>query len=207
MSKVSEKGASRGQKKQDRREKIRQAAWELFLEEGYEGATTRAVAERAGIAAGTLFLYAKDKQDLLFLVMHDRLVAAVEEAFDTLPRRGPLLERWMHLFHRIFRMYSEHPALGAAFVRSLPGASGPNAERVNALTFSFLHRLAALVRDAQEQGEVAPDVLPMQAASNVFSLYFGALLAWLSGMLPLELALEKHLRPALALQIRGLRAG
>jgi hypothetical protein len=78
---------------------------------------------------------------------------------------------------------------------------------VNALTFSFLHRLAALVRDAQEQGEVAPDVLPMQAASNVFSLYFGALLAWLSGMLPLELALEKHLRPALALQIRGLRAG
>jgi hypothetical protein len=102
-------------------------------------------------------------------------------------------------------MYGEHPALGAAFVRLLPGATGPNAERVNALTFAFLHRVGALVREAQEQGEVAPDLLPLQVATSVFSLYFGSLMAWLAGMMPLELALEEHLRPALALQIRGLR--
>jgi AcrR family transcriptional regulator len=205
MSKVSAPGQTRGQQKQDKRERIRRAAWELFLERGYEETTTRAVAERAKIASGTLFLYASDKQDLLFLVMHDRLSEAVEEAFDTLPRRAPLLERWMHLFRRIFRMYGEHPALGAAFVRLLPGATGPNAERVNALTFAFLHRVGALVREAQEQGEVAPDLLPLQVATSVFSLYFGSLMAWLAGMMPLELALEEHLRPALALQIRGLR--
>lgn len=204
MSKVSTPGRTRGQQKQDKRERIRQAAWELFLERGYEETTTRAVAERAKIASGTLFLYAGDKQDLLFLVMHDRLSEAVEEAFDTLPRRAPLLEKWMHLFGRIFRMYGEHPALGSAFVRLLPGATGPNAERVNALTFAFLHRVGALVREAQEQGEVARDLLPLQVATSVFSLYFGSLLAWLAGMMPLELALEEHLRPALALQIRGL---
>lgn len=205
MSKVSAPGRTRGQQKQDKRERIRRAAWELFLERGYEETTTRAVAERAKIASGTLFLYASDKQDLLFLVMHDRLSEAVEEAFDTLPRRAPLLERWMHLFGRIFRMYGEHPALGAAFVRLLPGATGPNAERVNALTFAFLHRVGALVREAQEQGEVARELLPLQVATSVFSLYFGSLMAWLAGMMPLELALEEHLRPALALQIRGLR--
>jgi AcrR family transcriptional regulator len=205
MSKVSAPGRTRGQQKQDKRERIRRAAWELFLERGYEETTTRAVAERAKIASGTLFLYASDKQDLLFLIMHDRLSEAVEEAFDTLPRRAPLLEKWMHLFGRIFRMYGEHPALGAAFVRLLPGATGPNAERVNALTFAFLHRVGALVREAQEQGEVARDLLPLQVATSVFSLYFGSLMAWLAGMMPLELALEEHLRPALALQIRGLR--
>jgi hypothetical protein len=45
----------------------------------------------------------------------------------------------------------------------------------------------------------------LQVATSVFSLYFGSLMAWLAGMMPLELALEEHLRPALALQIRGLR--
>lgn len=205
MTKISKKGVTRGEKKQDKRERIRQAAWELFNEVGYEEATTRAVAERAGVASGTLFLYASDKRDLLFLVMHDRLAEAVEDGFDTLPDKAPLLDRWMHLFRRIFAMYAEHPELSAAFVRLLPGAEGANVARVNALTFAFLHRLAGLVHEAQQRGEVAADVLPLQAASNVFSLYFGSLLAWLSGMLPLDLALSQHLLPALALQIRGLR--
>jgi AcrR family transcriptional regulator len=205
MTTISKKGASRGEKRQDKRERIRRAAWGLFREVGYEKTTTRAVAERAGVASGTLFLYASDKRDLLFLVMHDRLAAAVEGGVDTLPDRAPLLDRWMHLFRGIFAMYAEHPELSADFVRLLPGAEGPNVARVNALTFAFLHRLATLVREAQERGEVAADVLPLQAASNVFSLYFGALMAWLSGMLPLDLALAQHLQPALALQIRGLR--
>lgn len=204
MSKVSTRG-SRADKKQDKRERIKHAAWALFCEKGYEETTTRAVAERARVATGTLFLYARDKRDLLFLVMHDRLAQAVDEAFEALPRKSPLLDQWMHIFARIFAMYGEQPALGAAFVRLLPGAEGPGADKVNALTFAFVHRLATLTHEAQERGEVAAEVPPLLAASNVFSLYFGALLAWLSGMASLEVALREHLRGALALQIRGLR--
>ena len=59
------------------REQIRLAAWELFTTHGFEKTTTQAIARRAGVAAGTVFLHASDKADLLFLVMHDRLADVV----------------------------------------------------------------------------------------------------------------------------------
>lgn len=216
MSKVSPRGATQAVKaapsagrralsKLDKRERIQAAAFELFTTQGYEATTTKAVAAQAEVAAGTLFLYASDKADLLCLVMHDRLAATVDAAFASLPARAPLLEQWMHIFGGIFAMYAEHPGLTAAFVRHFPGSTGPSGQKVNGLTFSFLLRIAELVRDKQQAGEISREIEPLSAAANVFSLYFGALMSWLSGMCTLEAALSPGLERALALQIRGLR--
>jgi hypothetical protein len=128
----------------------------------------------------------------------------VNRAFETLPD-APLLERFMHLFRAVFAMYGEHPKMGAAFVRTLPGASGPNAQRTNTLTFGFLHRLGLLVTEAQARGEVARDLVPGACAQNVFGLYFMALLGWLAGHFTLETALDPMLRSSLELQFRGFR--
>src|SRR5689334_19117939 len=99
----------RHERKQDTRERIRAAAFELFTTVGFDETTTKAVAAKAGVASGTIFVHAEDKTDLLCLVMHDRLVAAVEGQQKTLPRDGPLLEQLLHLFRGPFRMYGEHP--------------------------------------------------------------------------------------------------
>jgi TetR/AcrR family transcriptional regulator, cholesterol catabolism regulator len=101
-------------------------------------------------------------------------------------------------------MYAEMPDLAKPFVASLPGASGPNAQRVTALTFAFLHRVAQLVLDAQGRGEVAKDVDPLVAAQNAFAAYFLALLNWISGFATPDTMVDPVLKNALALQIRGL---
>lgn len=185
------------------RELIRKAAFELFSTAGYEETTTSAVAQRAGVAAGTVFVHASDKVDLLSMVMHDLLDEVVAERFATLPD-GPLLERFLHVFRGVFAMYGKHPKMGAAFVRNLPGARGPNSDRVNTLTFGFFHRLGQLISEAQMTGEVAKDLNPILGAQNVFALYFMTLMTWLSGHSPIE-ALEPLLRASLELQIRGFR--
>lgn len=196
----------REHKKLEKRRRIQAAAWELFKKQGYEATTTKAVAKRAKVATGTLFLYVKDKEDLLFLVFHDRLREVVDAQMATLPRGAPLLEQLMHVFRGLFEMYAEHPRVAREFVRALPGADGPNAVAVNAYTLSFLHQLAGLVRAAQERGEVDEAVSPFQAAGNFFSLYFGSLMVWLSGFGDLNSALDPGLRGAFELQIRGLAA-
>jgi AcrR family transcriptional regulator len=189
------------------REQIRAAAWDLFSTVGFDKTTTQAIAQRAGVAAGTVFIHASDKADLLFLVMHDRLESVVNERFASLPSPGEatLIDRFMHVFRGLFAMYGQHPGVGAAFVKHLPGANGPNAQRVNTLTFGFLHRIGLLVTDAQSRDEVARDLNPIACAQNVFGLYFMALLGWLSGHFTLETALDPILRSALELQIRGFR--
>src|SRR5262249_17850036 len=64
---------TRSARREGTREQVRRAAFELFSSVGFDETTTQAIAERAGVAAGTVFLHASDKADLLFLVMHDRL--------------------------------------------------------------------------------------------------------------------------------------
>jgi AcrR family transcriptional regulator len=186
------------------REKIRAAAWALFTKHGYEATTTSAIAKRAGVAAGTVFIHASDKADLLCLVMVDRLADVVEERYRTLPD-GPLLERLLYVFEGLFRSYAEHPKVAAAFVATYPGARGPNAREMSNVTVSFTTRLGLLVAEAQFRKEVAADIDPLAAGQNLFALYFMALLVWLSEHATLEQALDPLLRNALALQIRGLR--
>ena len=191
--------------KQDKRERLRAAAWELFTTEGYAQTTTRAIATRAGVAAGTVFLYAKDKADLLFLVFEHRLAEAVDEAFRSLPRGAPLVDQLMHVFSRFFHMYAVSPDTARSFVKELPWADGLNAQRVNGLTFAFVERLGALVHDARERREVREDVLPLLAAHSLFALYYMALMTWLSGFSSLQSALDDMLRPSFELLVQGMR--
>ena len=198
--------SAREQNKLDKRERIRDSAYALFVEQGFESTTMAQVAEQAEVAKGTLFLYCSDKDDLLCLVMHDRLRATVERSFTTLPRRADLLAQLLHVFGGLFEMYAEHTKLALSFIRIFPTAVGPNGQTLRGLTFGFLHQLSELVRAASARGEVARDVPPMQAAHNLFALYFSALLAGVSGHVPsLAVAKEAVLKGSLELQLRGLR--
>lgn len=206
MTTVNQKRAppSREARKEDKRARLRDAAWALFTSTGYDATTTKAIAEQAGVASGTLFLYARDKADLLFLVFHERLAAAVDEGLRSLPAGAPLLEQLMHLYAGFFRVYAVAPEVARAFIRELPGADGPNAQVVNQLTKSLLSHIGGLIQRAQANGEIAVDVPPMLLAQNTFGLYFMAVLTWLSKLTTLEGALDPLLRSSLALQLRGL---
>lgn len=48
-----------------RREEILQAAKELFLEQGYEATTIRRIADRVGVSAPALYLYFRDKEQMM----------------------------------------------------------------------------------------------------------------------------------------------
>jgi TetR/AcrR family transcriptional regulator, cholesterol catabolism regulator len=203
--KAARKGGQRERQKLATRERIKAAAWELFVYDGYDAVTTKDVARAARVATGTVFLHASNKADLLFLVMHDRLAKMVDRQMATVPDK-PLVEQLMHVFGGLFALYGQHPKLAAEFIRQLPGAQGQNAAQVHALTFAFHRQLAQLVIDAQKAGEVSVDIEAMQAALNLFVLYFGALQSWLNGLVSLQAALEPGLRVSLELQMKGLRA-
>ncbi len=195
---------TRAERKEDKRARLRDAAWYLFSTRGYDATTTKEIAARAGVASGTLFLYARDKADLLFLVFHERLSAAVDEGLRTLPKDASFLDQLMHLFGGFFRVYEEAPDVARAFIKELPGADGPNAQLVNQLTFALITQIAGLVSRAQQNGQLNADVPPVLLAQNTFALYYFALMAWLGRIATLESALDPLLRSSLALQLRGL---
>lgn len=71
---------------------ILEAARELFVELGYGAVTVRKVAARAGISHGTIYLYFRDKDDLLLQVSEEQF-ARLLGALRRLPRTRKPAER------------------------------------------------------------------------------------------------------------------
>lgn len=68
----------RERNKQQKLDRIVAAASELFATHGVDDVTTQQIAEKADIGAGTLFLYAKTKGELLLLVQNTHYAAALD---------------------------------------------------------------------------------------------------------------------------------
>lgn len=66
------------------RPKIERAALKLFIAEGVDAATTREIADEAGVSEGALYRHYKGKDELalaLFMETHNRLAEMMQEAF------------------------------------------------------------------------------------------------------------------------------
>lgn len=72
---------------QEKREAVAEAAFELFLKEGFHRTTTRDIARRAGVSAGAPFTYFKDKEDILFYIVSREQDRAGEQLVGTLSRQ------------------------------------------------------------------------------------------------------------------------
>ncbi|MGN8133028.1 TetR/AcrR family transcriptional regulator [Arthrobacter sp. RC1.1 241] len=77
MHLASQPVSRRERNKQAKLDRITAAARELFAEHGVDDVTTQQIAEKADIGAGTLFLYAKNKGELLLLVQNSAYAHAL----------------------------------------------------------------------------------------------------------------------------------
>jgi TetR/AcrR family tetracycline transcriptional repressor len=83
------------------REEIVQAALRLLDDEGLDGVTLRALADRLGVSAPTLYWHVRNKQELLDL-MAEAIAASSAGDDDLAPRPG---EPWWEWLHRRFREF------------------------------------------------------------------------------------------------------
>ncbi|MFZ7107092.1 MAG: TetR/AcrR family transcriptional regulator [Bacteroidota bacterium] len=79
--------------KQEMRRKIIDAAFEMFVEVGYERTSIRAIADKIEYSPATIYLYYKDKDELLYEVQR--------EAFDLLAKKFAPLEAIRDPFQRL----------------------------------------------------------------------------------------------------------
>src|SRR5262249_27272586 len=93
----------------DKRDAILGAALELFAERGFHGTTVPEVARRAGVAAGTVYLYFASKEALvnaLFQEWKSKLFASLMQDF---PAGGTPREQFQAVWRRLGAFATEHP--------------------------------------------------------------------------------------------------
>lgn len=93
------------------RRRLLEAAEKVFAERGYHDASIVKIAEAAGVAGGTFYIYFKTKQDIfdeLVMDLNHRVRQAMAEASSQGTSRSDAERRGFEAF---FRFTGEHPAL------------------------------------------------------------------------------------------------
>ena len=147
----------RKSQKEATRQRVLDAARELFEAKGFEAATVRDIARMAGVSVGSVFTTFSSKGDILSQVMADRLDALYAELDRLAPHlRGSTPDRLRSIFaiHYAFetrrtRLFLAH--IAAAYNWTLSPTSRP---------YGRNPRLRAVVRECLSDGIVRGDVDP-----------------------------------------------
>ncbi len=152
-----------------RREAVLQAARSLFAEKGFDGTSTAEIAERAGVAHGTVFHHFKTKENLL-LEMGEGLIGAYLEGFRELPLEDgtgwQALEATLR-YH--FAFMAEHSRGILVMVREGPRVLGQNlcgshADHIR----SDMAEINRLRRRLLERGQADGSIGPCPVEATVF---------------------------------------
>jgi len=196
--------------KQRRRFRIKEAARTVFLELGYEAATTREIADRADVSQGTLFAYAPTKSELLLMIINDDLEVLRADKFGSDTLRRPLLEILLDFARHDMEYWAQYPEMARQARREvgvvlLGRESGPEAMRYAAWKPTLLSNFADIVREKQQAGFLRPSVSAELVAELWWAIYNQNLHNWLMADRPDVNKGLAQLRSLLQLAIAGIQ--
>lgn len=109
----------RERNKQEKLDRITAAARELFAERGVDEVTTQEIADQADIGAGTLFLYAKSKSELLLLVQNSTYADALGQGRAAAEGIADLLEAVMAIIRPVVECNRKQVDNGRTYLREI----------------------------------------------------------------------------------------
>ena len=196
----------RERKKLATRERIRDAAAELFARHGYSAATMRQIARRAHVGLGTLFNYAEDKRDLVFLIFNEELNAVTDTALAAARPGASLLEQLSAVFRAHYQWLATQPALARILLQDLTFySSGKLAATFHAIRNRLIHGIEGLIRESQRKKRISSKEPPALIARHIFFVYSASLRYWIAAQHPDPARGVADLRRLLKLQIEGLQ--
>jgi AcrR family transcriptional regulator len=167
--------------KEDKLRRIKEAARKSFVANGYDEASTRQIATRAGVALGTLFLYAANKRDLLFLAVNDDLEDVAASAAAAVRRDATFLENLLSAFWLLYNFFGKEPRLSRLTLREMMFYdTGHQAKRFMKTRDRMISLCIDIVRIAQEKEEIGTNNDARKVGAVIFAVFQIEIRRWLT---------------------------
>ena len=198
----------RDDQKQATREKVLEAARDLFNDVGYEETTIRAIAERAGVSVGSVFTTFASKAEVLSHVMSHRLGDLYSEFDRVVPYlRGTTVDRLCSIFAVHYAFETRRVKL---FLAHIAASYNPSAEP-GVTPFGRNERLVQMLIDVLQEGvrkgEIRQDLDLQDVVDLLKAAYaWNYRLAAASGGVGDALAMSAAMDRQIAVMAEGWRA-
>jgi TetR/AcrR family fatty acid metabolism transcriptional regulator len=155
----------------DKRERITDAAIAVFAEKGYHAARVSDVAKEAGVADGTIYLYFRNKEDLLLSIFEEKMEMLIVLLKGKLDGVECPLHKIRIFSQQHFEQLRTHPLIAQVFQVELRQSHKFLREYRPEKLWEYLNIFGEAVTEAQSKGLIRKEIDPYIAKWS----FFGAL--------------------------------
>lgn len=161
---------------------ILDAAQIVIARQGYHSAQISRIAAEAGVAAGTVYLYFKNKPDLLVCLFRDRLGFLIEQARNSLAEAEGPREKLRRFIGAHLRSLAASRDLAVVTQIEMRQADSPVQQEISQIMKGYFQVIDEIIEEGQRSGAIRPAVDPRQIRNLVFGTLDQTVTAWvLSG--------------------------
>ena len=151
-----------------KRDAILRAAIDIFAERGYFNAQVADVARAAGVAAGTVYLYFKSKDDLLISIFERSMRDGLSRGREAVADLADPPERLRRLARGHLARLGSDRNLAVVFQVELRQSTKFMERFSSTLLRDYLGLIREAIADGQRQGIFRADIKPTSAAKMLF---------------------------------------
>ncbi len=188
----------------DKRDRILRAAIKVFAKNGFYATRVSEIAKAAGVADGTIYLYFKNKDDVLITIFEegiDRLLDILREVAES---DASFEDRITRIIELQLGLLEDQRELAEVITVNLRQSSRLLKQYATPLFMQYIDVIAGVVRDGQSEGAFRRDLNPRVVARSLFGALDASLLTWAIGEGE-PLALRKAASHCASLFLEGLR--
>lgn len=145
-------------KKIQKKDDIIDAAVKVFAEKGFYNAKVRDVAAEAGVADGTIYLYFRNKDDLLISLFETKMVLIMKRFETALAKTTDPIEKLKTFIYLFFQLIREDANLAEVFQVELRQSGKFLKDYKNQKFIDYLNIIGGIIQEGIELGFFRSDL-------------------------------------------------
>ncbi|MBW1776593.1 MAG: TetR/AcrR family transcriptional regulator [Deltaproteobacteria bacterium] len=145
-------------RKNDKYHRILEAAIKVFADQGFYQSTVSQIAREAGVADGTIYLYFKNKDDILIQFFRDK-TKQVFESFRKAVQGGAHAEGKLRQLIRLhLKAFQDDRNMAVVYQQETHQINRPAEEQIREMSKMYLDLLSEIIEQGQEEGSIRKDL-------------------------------------------------
>ena len=154
------------------------AAVIVIAENGYHQAQVSKIAKQAGVADGTIYLYFKNKEDILISLFEEKMGEFVEKIEEKIAGKVTAEEKLLMMIETHFQLLFEDHHMAIVTQLELRQSNKELRLRINEVLRGYLQVIDKIILEGKETGEFSSDLDVRLARQMIFGTIDETVTSW-----------------------------
>lgn len=165
-------------KERPKYKQIIEAAVEVIAENGFHASQVSKIASKANVADGTIYLYFKNKEDILISVFKEKMGSFIEKIENKTIEKETASDKLLALIETHYQQLSASPYLAIVTQLELRQSKPELRHEINNVLKSYLDIIDSIIKQGIEEGDIRNDINPRLLRQMIFGILDETVTTW-----------------------------